>query len=355
MPHQICAMTVVEAFTPFFLVQTASHPHRHRARTGAEGAYCIRPPLRHTYPTWNRTGLDLRFTVVRPLIIGGSRSERMDSMREVFDIVVPWITDISTRRVPCLLCGRRDITPLNTFLLNGQRFYTVRCQADGMMWLDPQPTKPFYRRLYEDHYHTADGEDPLFDQGTLDVHSNEKSLRQTAALRLDEIEGFVPHGRFLEVGFGSGHALQEVRRRGWDVFGIELARTCVDAMRAEGIPAIRAEPPSYDGPDEAFDVIGMYSVIEHTHHPDAYLRRARALLKPGGVLVLRLPDTSAQGPPASLLAHLYHFNSATIIELLRRCHFEVLQVGAFGLWRPTRYLGDLWNMNVVSRRTESTP
>lgn len=276
-------------------------------------------------------------------------------MENIFDVAVPCITDIPTRHVSCLLCGRRDIRPLNTFRLNGQGFATGRCQTDGMMWLDPQPAAAFYRRLYAGHYHTAKGEDPLFEQGTLDVHSDEESLQRAAMLRLDEIEGFVPGGSFLEVGFGSGHTLHEAQRRGWNVLGIELAQTCVDAMVSRGIVATCAELSSYDGLDQSFDVIGMYSVIEHTHDPAAYLRRAHALLKPGGLLVLRLPDTAAEGPPAPLLAHLYHFNSATIIDLLRRCQFDVLQVGAFGLWKPTKYPGELWNMNVISRRAEGRP
>lgn len=275
--------------------------------------------------------------------------------RKIFDVDVPWITDIPTHQIPCLLCGRRDIRPLNTFRLNNQRFFTVRCQADGMMWLDPQPTEAFYRRLYAGHYHTANDEDSLFEQGTLDVHSDEEGLQRAAVLRLDEIEGFVPVGSFLEVGFGSGHTLQEAQRRGWDVFGIELAQMCVDAMVGRSIAATCAELPSYDAPDQSFDIIGMYSVIEHTHDPAAYLRRAHALLKPGGLLVLRLPNTGPEGPPASLLAHLYHFNSTTIIELLRRCQFDVLQVGAFSLWKPAKYPGELWNMNVISRRAEGRP
>jgi hypothetical protein len=42
----------------------------------------------------------------------------------------------------------------------------------------------------------------------------------------------------------------------------------------------------------------MYSVIEHTLDPVAYLEKAFSLLKVGGILVLRLPDTEAEGPPA---------------------------------------------------------
>ncbi len=273
------------------------------------------------------------------------------AVREVFDITVPWITDVPVAWVACLLCGERDFTPLNTFLLNGQRFYTVRCMSDGMMWLDPQPTEDFYHRIYTEHYHLVGQDDPLLEQATLDVHSDEASLRGAAKVRLDEIEKFAAPGRFLEVGFGSGHTLLEARSRGWDVFGIEISPSCVEAVRSKGIPAMCTQLPAYNSQPEAFDAVGMYSVIEHTHDPTAYLRRAYDLLRPDGLLVLRLPDTQDEGPPASLLAHLYHFNQATISELLKRCGFEVLWMGSFTLWRPKRYPGELWNMNVISRKT----
>ncbi|PKO23919.1 MAG: hypothetical protein CVU38_01495, partial [Chloroflexi bacterium HGW-Chloroflexi-1] len=275
-------------------------------------------------------------------------------VRQVFDITAAWITDIPVIAVPCLLCGEREIVRLNTFLLNGRRFHTVRCANDGMMWLDPQPTAAFYDQLYAEHYHVAGEEDPLLEQATLDVHSDEVKLRETAALRLDEIERYAAPGRFLEVGFGSGHTLMEASARGWAVLGVEVAQSCVDAALARGIPAVLGRFPGVPHPVpgggiRSFDVIAMYSVIEHVHDPAAYLRRAHELLKPGGLLVLRLPDTGAEGPPASLIAHLYHFNQTTITELLRRHGFSVQQIGAFGLWKPKRYPGELWSMNVIAR------
>lgn len=269
---------------------------------------------------------------------------------EIFNITVQWIEDIPAKDVPCLLCGKRNIAPVNTFALNGRRFHTVRCQADGMMWLDPQPTPQFYRQLYCDYYHKAGPDDPLLEQATLDVHSDEERLRDVARMRLDEIERFVAPGRFLEVGFGAGYTLAEAQARGWDVLGLEVAESCVEHMCARSIPAECASLLEYGGAHGSFNVVAMYSVIEHTHDPAAHLQKAHDLLKPAGLLVLRLPDTGDEGPPASLIAHLYHFNQATITELLRRRGFAVLWTGARALWQPKRYPGGLWSMNVVSRR-----
>jgi len=99
-----------------------------------------------------------------------------------------------------------------------------------------------------------------------------------------------------------------------------------------------------------FDAVGMFSVLEHVLDPVTALQEAWTLLRPGGVLALRLPETSPEGAPASLIVHVYHFNKDTIATLLRRCGFEVVHAETAGIWRPTRYPGELPHMNVLSRK-----
>jgi 2-polyprenyl-3-methyl-5-hydroxy-6-metoxy-1,4-benzoquinol methylase len=177
-------------------------------------------------------------------------------------------------------------------------------------------------------------------------------LKRNAKLRLAQIEQFVNTGRLLEVGFGSGAMLEESNKKGWKVVGLEIDQSCVIRMINQGISAFCSDLLNYDGKLSSFDVIGMYNVIEHTLDPVANLRKSFSLLKAGGILVLRLPDTEAGGPPASLLAHVYHFNAHTIMVLLRKCGFEILRIESFGLWKPKKYPGEQWSMNVVSRKGE---
>jgi len=274
----------------------------------------------------------------------------MMPVREVFNITVPELDDIPVMEKLCILCGSRNIAPVNTFVLNGKRFHTVRCLHDGMMWLDPQPTAQFYQTLYSTRYHASGPDDPLFEQATLDVHSNVDVLKEVARLRLEQIEQFVIPGHLLEVGFGGGFMLKAAAQKGWDVIGLELDPGCVRKMTDQGIPAHCCDLLEYSRESELFDAIGMYSTIEHTLEPQAYLEKAHALLKVGGILVLRLPDTEAEGPPASLIVHVYHFNAHTIMVLLRRCGFHVLQIDSFHEWKPRKYPGSLWSMNIVSRK-----
>jgi 2-polyprenyl-3-methyl-5-hydroxy-6-metoxy-1,4-benzoquinol methylase len=184
----------------------------------------------------------------------------------------------------------------------------------------------------------------------LDVHSNGDERKRTAQVRLDQIERFVEKGSLLEVGFGSGALLEQARQRGWQVVGLEIDQGCVDQMQVKGLSAHKASLLEYEAEMESFNVVTMYSVIEHVVDPITNLKKAYELLKPGGILILRLPDTDAEGPMASLIAHVYHFNAHTVMVLLRRCGFEVLQISDFKLWKPKRYPGGLWSMNVISRK-----
>jgi 2-polyprenyl-3-methyl-5-hydroxy-6-metoxy-1,4-benzoquinol methylase len=276
---------------------------------------------------------------------------KKDMVPNIFDINITDISHIDTHEVKCLLCQRRDITSVNSFVINGQKFNTVRCLHDGMMWLDPQPSQSFYDYIYSKRYHNTGIEDPLYEQATLDVFDDPVALQNVAEMRMNDIERFAAKGRFLEVGFGAGYTLKEAQRRGWETYGIETEERCIREIQGSGINAIKGDFLDQNEA-EKYDVIAMYSVIEHILDPETFLRKASSLLRKNGLLVLRLPDTGVQGPTASLIAHVFHFNAHTVLVFLRHCGFEPICIDGFGLWKPRKYPGGLWNMNVYSKRTD---
>lgn len=97
-------------------------------------------------------------------------------------------------------------------------------------------------------------------------------------------------GRFLDVGFGDGGFLRVARRLGWDTHGVEFAADAIRAAETRDLGTLHAgdfrDLPLAVG---SFDVIVMSELIEHLTDPDSALRRARELLRPGGVLYLTTP------------------------------------------------------------------
>jgi SAM-dependent methyltransferase len=104
--------------------------------------------------------------------------------------------------------------------------------------------------------------------------------------------------------------------------------------------------------DGGFDVVTFFHVLEHLDRPEEYLRRARELLDPGGLLVIEVPNCAGIG--FRLLGrrhfcfdypnHLLHFTPTSLERLLGRSGFRVEDRSYFSLeYSPYTTLQNLLN------------
>jgi SAM-dependent methyltransferase len=224
----------------------------------------------------------------------------------------------TTQDTACLVCGVARAE--QRFV---QRGYSVfRCSGCGFQYVAPTPSAAeladYYDRAYEvplERYAAA-------------------SARNTA--RIQELERWCPsRGRLLEVGASWGHSLALARERGWDVAGVELSpRAAAYAREHFALTVFNCNLADAPLAAASFDAVIMWHVLEHVRNPKEELVRLATLLKPGGVLGLRVPNIASFGarvagqwwpwmcPPA----HLWFFSAATLPRLLSSCGFEVTEV-----------------------------
>jgi len=123
----------------------------------------------------------------------------------------------------------------------------------------------------------------------------EAGRRATSRRLLRHVEKAAPHGRLLEVGCGHGLLLDEARRRGWAVTGLEPARAARAHAESLGLDVRDALLDDLDpATDGGYEAIVMADVIEHLEDPVGALRAAAALLAPGGALCVVTPDPSSK-------------------------------------------------------------
>jgi SAM-dependent methyltransferase len=168
-------------------------------------------------------------------------------------------------------------------------------------------------------------------------------VRQVASCRTEP-------GRVLDVGCGSGAFLGELRRRGWDVLGVEIddsvAATAAARLGAERVVAGRFETVAL--PSEPFDVVTFWHTLEHFADPLAPLLRARQLLAPGGSILVGVPNIDSWQARLSgrdwlhldVPRHRWHFSPETLRALAGRASLELagvehfsLEYGPFGLFQ----------------------
>lgn len=168
-------------------------------------------------------------------------------------------------------------------------------------------------------------------------------IRTIAANRIHKL---APVGRLLDVGCGRGHFLHLMKKKGWDVSGTEL---CPDLARCiESVYGISVTSFP-DLPDGYVDVITMNHVLEHLNQPVMFLADCVRMLKPGGLLVVAVPNYGSWQSRfggrgwfhLDVPHHLFHFGMSGLVRLMISSGFEVLQVrtldfeqGVFG-WLQT--------------------
>ena len=95
--------------------------------------------------------------------------------------------------------------------------------------------------------------------------SEEAGRRETARRLLDLIARHVPAGRLLDVGCGHGLLLDEARRRGYEVTGIELSTGAAEYAREVLELDVLEEPLegfAAEQPDGAFQVVVLADVLD---------------------------------------------------------------------------------------------
>lgn len=200
----------------------------------------------------------------------------------------------------------------------------VTCASCTMVYTNPRPTAATLAAGYGENV----------DEGYLE-ESASRSINAFMSLRT--IEKFKRGGRLVEFGGSIGYFLNAARVD-FEVSGVEpSAWACRQARERFHLEVVQGSFADAPLPAGSFDVAAMIDVIEHLTDPAAAVRRAREVLKPGGILYLVTPDIDSLS--AKLLgpswwglrpAHIQYFSSATLARLLAAEGFEVVLSRSFG-------------------------
>ena len=144
--------------------------------------------------------------------------------------------------------------------------------------------------------------------------------------------------KVLDFGCGSGYGTRRISEFAQEAYGVDVASDAVEYAKAryrnDNLHFLKINPPPpLPFPDESFDVVLSFQVIEHVSDDDAYLREAHRLLKPGGTLVVITPDRKNRLLPGQKpwnRWHLREYGMAQIAGKVRR-YFQLtseLRMGA---------------------------
>jgi len=228
---------------------------------------------------------------------------------------------------------RLGATSLN---LAGKRIDFCQCQQCGLVYMNPRLTEPAIARFYNTVYGHAGASEAF-----------ESSQEAYVEYLLDVTSPMVMSNgpSVLDIGCGAGQFLYAAQKRRFTVAGTELSS--VAAERASKLLNVSIYPGDFRDlnlPSESFDLVTLLAVVEHLRAPVSYLRDSAALLKPGGILLIKVPNiASTEYHVARLLGqlwrgfiieHLYYFTPDFTRKLMHGLGLETVMMSS---WNPNSH------------------
>ena len=143
-------------------------------------------------------------------------------------------------------------------------------------------------------------------------------------------------GKVLDIGCGLGTTLDDLVRSGCEVLGIEPNPDAAKMCKERGLNVECGLIEDMIYPENFFDVVLLFHVIEHLPSPKNTLQKIFQILKPGGRLFIACPNADSYlfkffgeyWAGWHLPFHFYHFTPQTMSKLIGLTAFEIVKLKA---------------------------
>lgn len=205
------------------------------------------------------------------------------------------------------------------YTVSKEKFDIVSCKNCGLWQTFPYPEEDSIGKYYqsEEYISHSDKRETFFDKIYHLVR------KYTLAQKVNLIKKYVPHGTILDIGCGTGYFLQECKKSGFDVFGIEPSEKAREICLKKSLN-VCSKISDVDN-TKKYDVITLWHVLEHLYHPDNFIRKFHVLLKDKGYLILALPNRLSYDAKKyeeywagyDVPRHLFHFTKKDVVNLTK--------------------------------------
>jgi SAM-dependent methyltransferase len=228
------------------------------------------------------------------------------------------------------------------FSLTKESFTILHCPQCSFRFTAPVPSQSEIGKYYKFIEYISHTD---VKEGWMN-HLYHKVRTKTLAQKTKWVQSlFTGHkGHLLDIGAGTGAFVNAMKEKEWRVTGLEPdAATREKAFQNYRID-LQAIDTIYTLPENEFEVISMWHVLEHVHELKPYLNQCFKSLKQNGRLIIAVPNYTSfdarfykkYWAAYDLPRHLYHFSPTSMTILLESMGFEIVQI--IPMWYDSFYV-----------------
>lgn len=233
----------------------------------------------------------------------------------------------------CICCNAHKTRVVFKWSLNGSEISMRQCLSCGFWYQEPIATPDVLAALYDEEFFSV-YEKHFISFRVRQFKKDLKSINELKAIK----------GKLLDIGCALGLFLNEAKQDGWDVTGSDVSEKAARyVLEKYGIKVFLGDLERENLEDDCFDVVTAWDVIEHVRDPQELLKAANRILKQGGLLVIRTPNSRGLFLKAVMLVnlipgeylakiaprfkhHIYLFSARALTLLLNKSGFDIIRI-----------------------------
>lgn len=224
----------------------------------------------------------------------------------------------------CPWCGSNK-AQINLWLkdefLTKEDFHICECLNCGLLYTMPRPSKEKIGAYYKsDEYYSHQENKKGF---VPRLYEAIKKINLKHKFRLASRD--LPVGKLLDIGCGVGDFLHVAENKGWQCTGIEPSEEAREIARQRIKGDLLYSEDLNHLPDQSFDLITMWHVLEHVDDLKWQVAQLQRLIKPNGRIVIAVPNYrsydgrfyNAYWAAYDVPRHLNHFNRIVLTKIFK--------------------------------------
>jgi 2-polyprenyl-3-methyl-5-hydroxy-6-metoxy-1,4-benzoquinol methylase len=207
-------------------------------------------------------------------------------------------------------------------------FELVYDQNLDMLVTQPQPSLENLDKYYEsvNYISHTDGNKSLFEKAYQFVKNI--ALKNKLSLINDLLES---KGKVLDIGAGVGDFLVTAHQNGWQTIGVEPNQNARKIAEKKGVSFV---DKTEDLPDNTFDIVTMWHVLEHVPNLENQLKELKRLVKKNGHIIIAVPNFKSfdanyykeYWAAFDVPIHFWHFSKTAIKLLFEKHNIDLINV-----------------------------
>lgn len=237
----------------------------------------------------------------------------------------------------CPFCG----SELNKIVIKTSSWSIKACKVCSNAWTDPSPNNIDYTKK---DFHS--------EEKILDIEYLPLQWEKSISMQLNFLKNNIRSGaNILEIGCGQGLFINELKKTGFNVAGIDPSETATKKARERGLNVITGYFPCSELTLKKFDAIIMIQTLEHVQNLKETIKEIKKIA-PNGILML--VQTNWRGLiPTFYKSHWYawvpehhywHFTPKGLREYMGKFGFQEIKIEYSSLVHKKKFLPFLTNL-----------